>query len=94
MATRAESRSSVAPEALGLRTGEDVRFRRSGRSRWNGGRLECIERDGSIGIRDDKGAARSLRAAEVEVRGLGPKGARRWESVAARLARGDQLELF
>lgn len=80
--------------AFGLRAGEVVRFRRGGRGRWHGGRLECIERDGSIGVRDEKGAARALRPDVVEVAATGPKGAARWEPLVERMTRGDQLELF
>ena len=80
--------------AFGLRTGETVRFRRSGRGRWHVGRLERIERDGSIGVRDEKGAARALRAEVVEVAAAGPRGASRWEPLVDRMTRGDQLELF
>ena len=80
--------------AFGLRAGESVRFRRGPRGRWHGGRLERIERDGSIGVRDDKGAARALRAELVEVAATGPKGASRWEPLVERMTRGDQLGLF
>ena len=80
--------------AFGLRSGEAVRFRRTGRGRWRRGRLERIERDGSIGVRDDKGAARALPAGVVEVAATGPKGAATWEPLLERMTRGDQLELF
>lgn len=80
--------------AFGLRAGESVRFRRASRGRWHVGRLERIERDGSIGVRDDKGAARALPAERVEVATTGPKGARTWEPLVDRMTRGDQLELF
>ena len=80
--------------AFGLRAGEAVRFRRGGRGRWHRGHLECIERDGSIGVRDEKGAARALRAELVEVAGTGPRGGSTWEPLAERMTRGDQLELF
>ncbi len=80
--------------AFGLRRGEAVRFRRGQRGRWHGGRLERIERDGSIGVRDESGAARALQAELVEVVATGPKGARRWEPLVERMTRGDPLELF
>ena len=80
--------------AFGLRSGEAIRFRRGDRGRWHGGRLERIERDGSIGIRDEKGASRALRPEVVEVAATGPKGAHRWEPLVERMTRGDQLELF
>ena len=80
--------------AFGLRAGASVRFRRGGRGRWHAGRLERIERDGSIGVRDEKGASRALRAELVEVATDGPRGGARWEPLVARMTRGDQLELF
>lgn len=86
--------SPVDLAAFGLRAGETVRFRRGTRGRWHVGRLERIEGDGSIGVRDEKGAARALRAGLVEVACTGPKGAARWEPLIDRMTRGDQLELF
>ncbi len=86
--------SSVDLAAFGLRAGEAVRFRRGPRGRWRTGRLERIERDGSIGVRDEKGAARALRAELVEVAVVGPKGSSRFEPLVDRMTRGDQLELF
>lgn len=80
--------------AFGLRAGDPVRFRRAGRGRWHRGHLECIERDGSIGVRDEKGAGRALRAELVEVAAAGPRGGSTWEPLAERMTRGDQLELF
>lgn len=85
---------SVDLAAFGLKAGEPVRFRRGQKGRWHVGRLERIERDGSIGVRDDKGASRALRAELVEVAATGPKGAARWEPLVERMTRGDQLELF
>lgn len=87
-----------APEvdlaAFGLRRGDPVRFRRANRGRWHSGRIERIERDGSIGVRDDKGAARALRPEVVWIEHLGPRGAKTWEPLSERMDRGDQLELF
>jgi len=80
--------------AFGLRAGEPVRFRRGARGRWHLGRIERIERDGSIGLHDDKGAARALRPELVEVAARGPKGASIWEPLVMRMTRGEQLELF
>ena len=88
-----EGVAGVDLAAFGLRAGEAVRFRRVTRGRWRRGRLERIERDGSIGVRDD-GAARALPAELVEVAASGPKGGARWEPVSERMTRGDQLELF
>lgn len=89
-----EGVAGVDLAAFGLRAGEAVRFRRLDRSRWRRGRLERIERDGSIGVRDDHGAARALPARSVEVAAAGPMGGARWEPLADRMSRGHQLELF
>jgi hypothetical protein len=88
------SEPEVDLAAFGLRRGDAVRFRRHGRGRWHVGRIERIERDGSIGVRDDKGAARALRADVVWIQHVGPRGAKTWEPLAERMDRGDQLELF
>jgi len=80
--------------AFGLAVGESVRFRRATRGRWRLGRLERIERDGSIGVRDESGASRALRAELVEVAAKGRKGGSTWEPLVERMTRGDQLELF
>jgi hypothetical protein len=80
--------------AFGLHRGDPVRFRRADRGRWHTGRIERIERDGSIGVRDDKGAARALRPEVVYVQHAGPRGAKTWEPLSERMDRGDQLELF
>ena len=89
-----EGSAGVDLAAFGLRAGETVRFRRVDRGRWRRGRLERIESDGSIGVRDDDGAARALPAGLVEVAAAGPKGGARWEPLVERMTRGDQLELF
>ena len=82
------------PASFGLRRGEEVRFRRGGRGKWTPGRIERIERDGSIGITDRDGAARAIRVEHVEIRGEGPRGGRHWEPLLERLSRAEQLELF
>ena len=52
------------------------------------------ERDGSVGVRDGKGGSRALRVDRLEVRILGPRGARTWERVTAWVRRREQLPLF
>ncbi len=96
-ARRPVSRAGDPPvdlAAFGLGVGEVVRFRRTTRGRWHKGRLERIERDGSIGLRDDRGAARALPAELVEVVVTGRRRAITWEPLVERMTRGDQLELF
>ena len=82
------------PLQLGLRVGERVRFQQPGRARWQTGVVRHIERDGSIGIVDGKGASRAVRAEQVEVRRTGPRGAAGWEPLLDRAARTEQLSLL
>jgi hypothetical protein len=71
-----------------------VRFRREPHDRWKPARVERIERDGSLGLRDEKGASRAIPAELVEVETRGRRGARLWEPVLVRAAREEQLSLF
>lgn len=80
--------------AVGLRVGDEVRFRRGDAARWQQGRVERRERDGSIGVRDARGAARALPLERLEVRRRGPRGADRWEPVADIASRDEQLGLL
>ncbi len=77
-----------ALEAIGLRRGEQVRFRRADRARWQPGTVHRIERDGSLRVTDADGAARAVPLAHIQVR----KGSR-WEPLAERAARAVQLTL-
>jgi hypothetical protein len=79
--------------ALGLRRGEPVRWRRVEGGRWLTGKVERVEADGSIGVRDGKGASRALPIARLEVRATGPRGAKMWEPLAERAARTEQMDL-
>ncbi len=79
---------------VGLREGEEVRFRRSDRRRWQLGRARCVERDGSIGITDRDGASRSVARAQVEVRKAGARGGTGWEPLLDRVARTEQLSFL
>lgn len=81
-------------DALGLRPGEAVRWRRRGGAHWQVGTLERLERDGSLGVRDEKGASRALKPDVLEVRTVGARGAAGWEPVAGRAARAQQLTLL
>jgi hypothetical protein len=62
--------------------------------RWREGTVVERERDGSVGVRDGKGASRSLTVDRLEVRTRGPRGARTWEPLSVRAARTEQLPLF
>jgi len=84
----------TALTALGLAPGMTVRFRRPGGTRWRSGTVERVEKDGSLGLRDAKGAARAIPLELVEVATVGPRGARTWEPALERAARTEQLRLL
>jgi hypothetical protein len=88
----AHPRSELA--ALGLSAGERVRWRNRPGGRWREGTVVERERDGSVGVRDGKGASRALRVDRLEIRTRGPRGARTWEPLVARVDRTEQLPLF
>ena len=81
-------------DSLGLTPGLAVRFRRRSTGRWRVATVERIERDGSLGLRDAKGAARAIPLELVEVRTTGPRGATAWEPATERAARTEQLRLL
>jgi hypothetical protein len=80
--------------SIGLRKGDRVRFRRATDEHWKEAEVMRRERDGSIGLRDDKGASRAIAIDLVEVRTVGPRGGAVWEPVAERAARDEQLKLL
>ncbi|MGA0263888.1 MAG: hypothetical protein ACO3MH_09885, partial [Ilumatobacteraceae bacterium] len=47
MAPRATPEQSEILRRIGLRAGEEVRFRRADRGRWQEGHISWVERDGS-----------------------------------------------
>lgn len=79
---------------LGLEPGALVRFRRKEGGRWASARVERVEKDGSLGLRDGKGAARAIPLELVEVATTGPRGARTWEPAVEVAARTEQLRLL
>jgi hypothetical protein len=81
-------------EGLGLAAGDRVRWRERAGARWSEGRVIGRERDGSVGVRDGRGASRALVAERLEVRIAGPRGGRAWEAVTDRAARIEQLALW
>jgi hypothetical protein len=95
-------RSEPTPAALadtallevGLRPGDRVRFRRSDGGAWKEARVERRERDGSIGVRDDRGASRAIKVDRLQVRTTGPRGGATWEDVAERAERDEQLGMW
>ena len=85
---------SLELERLALRVGEKIRFLRVDRSRWQDGVVAGVERDGSLAVRDAKGASRSVLLEHVMVRTEGARGGMHWEPLLDRAARTEQLELF
>jgi hypothetical protein len=84
----------VTLEQLGIRAGHKVRFRRRDAGRWHLGAAERLEQDGSLRVRDGKGAARAIPLDLIEVRTVGPRGAAAWEPLLERAARIEQLRLL
>lgn len=79
---------------VGLRPGDRVRWRRVEGGTWREGKVERRERDGSIGVRDERGALRALPVEALQLRGRGRRGGTVWEPVVARAERDEQLGLL
>lgn len=79
---------------VGLRPGDRVRFRQREGGAWREGVVERRERDGSIGVRDGRGAARAIAIERLQVRTTGRRGGVLWEPVAERAQRDEQLGLL
>lgn len=79
---------------LGLRPGETVRWRPPSGGRWRSGTVTRRERDGSVGVADGSGAARSLPVERLEVACAGPRGGATWEPLTTRAGRSEQLCLL
>lgn len=84
----------LALRALGLEPGDAVQFRRRAGERWREGVATRLERDGSVGLVDDKGSARAIPVERLEVGRPGRRGALRWEPLADVAARDEQLGLL
>ncbi len=80
--------------AVGLRLGEQIRFRRHEPGRWVVGKVARVEPDGSITLHDPDGAARSLRPERVQVRRPGSRGRLVWKTVSDVALTWEQLDLF
>jgi hypothetical protein len=81
-------------DAMGLRPGDKVRWRRKAGGHWQEGVVIGLEADGSVALRDRQGRWRSIVASQLEARGKGRRGGARWESVSARAAQPGQLALW
>ena len=79
---------------LGIAAGDRVRFRRSSSERWKEAVVVRRERDGGVGLRDAKGAARAIAVELIEVRTRGPRGGVVWEPLPERAARTEQMKLL
>lgn len=79
---------------LGLVGGEAVRWRSPNGGRWQTGTVARRERDGSVGVTDSRGLARSFGVERLEVACTGRRGAKRWELLSDRAARSEQLRLL
>jgi hypothetical protein len=94
MPPRPSPEQSEILRRLGLRPGEEVRFRRADRGRWQEGRISWVERDGSITVHDTHGAARSLRPERLEVKRPGRRGRPVWQPITDVAITWEQLTLF
>jgi hypothetical protein len=79
---------------VGLRPGDRVRFRRVEGGAWNEAKVERRERDGSIGVRDSRGASRAIPLDRLQVRTAGPRGGAAWEAATERAERTEQLGIW
>lgn len=78
---------------LGLEIGQIVRYLGSSDRRYREGVVLRLERDGSIGLRDERGRARAIPADRIEVRVVGPRGGEQWLPLTD-TGGGFQLGLF
>ena len=81
-------------EVLGLNVGEVVRWQGSAGGRWRTATVTRREADGSIGLTDSHGAARSQPVERIAVKRRGARGGSHWEPLTARASRCEQLSLL
>ncbi|MCU1353405.1 MAG: hypothetical protein JWM05_2614 [Acidimicrobiales bacterium] len=79
---------------LGLDIGELVRFQGASDRRWRDGVVMRQERDGSVGLRDERGRARAIPIERIEVRRVGPRGGELWVALGDVASHDHQLGLF
>lgn len=80
--------------SLGLRPGDEIRFRRDPGSRWLPGKVMGREADGSVDLRDARGRSRAIPVELIEVAERGPRGGRLWTPLTEIVERTEQLDLF
>lgn len=78
---------------LGLEIGQLVRYRGAHDKRGSEGVVLRRERDGSVGLRDERGRARAIPVEAIEVRVVGPRGGEQWIALTD-AGGGLQLGLF
>ncbi|MCU1356586.1 MAG: hypothetical protein JWM89_2004 [Acidimicrobiales bacterium] len=78
---------------VGLEIGQLIRYVGASDKRFRDGVVLRRERDGSVGLRDDRGRARAIPVDRIEVRVLGPRGGEQWVPLTE-AAGGLQLGLF
>ncbi len=80
--------------SIGLRPGDQVRFRRATGDRWLPGKVMGREADGSVDLRDARGRSRAIPVGQIEVAERGPRGGRVWTPLVDVVARTEQLDMF
>lgn len=78
---------------LGLEIGQIIRFQGATDRRFHEAVVLRRERDGSVGLRDERGRARAIGVDRIEVRVEGPRGGHRWVPITE-AGGGLQLGLF
>jgi hypothetical protein len=78
---------------IGLEIGQLVRYVGSSDKRPREGVVLRRERDGSVGLRDERGRARAIPVERIEVRVVGPRGGEQWVPLTE-AGGGLQLGLF
>jgi hypothetical protein len=63
---------------VGLEIGQLVRYQGRSDKRWHDGVVLRREKDGSVGLRDERGRARAIGVDAIEVRIVGPRGGEQW----------------
>lgn len=63
---------------VGLEIGQLIRFVGRSDRRFRDGVVLRREKDGSIGLRDERGRARAIPLTDIEVRIIGPRGGEQW----------------
>jgi hypothetical protein len=93
---RASRRSSPLDDGLadvGLEIGQIVRYVGRSDRRPREGVVLRREKDGSVGLRDERGRARAIPVDSIEVRVVGPRGGESWVPLTDQ-GGGLQLGLF